>query len=173
MTGINDNPLTTRLQAQSSYKFQLDRAPALTYFAQKVNLPRVYYPAPTSPNPYGNIPFGGDHLLFDPFTVEFQVDQNLENWLEIFNWMSGLTSPSGDRKVFTDLSSNQPSIYKRASNLMLYTLDSQKNPVLMFRFENSIPVDLSGLNFDTTIEGTTYITSTVTFRYMRYYPEIP
>jgi hypothetical protein len=87
--------------------------------------------------------------------------------------MSGLTSPSGDRKVFTDLSSNQPSIYKRASNLMLYTLDSQKNPVLMFRFENSIPVDLSGLNFDTTIEGTTYITSTVTFRYMRYYPEIP
>lgn len=172
--GLTTTPLTTNPQAQKWFKFQLERAPSLTYFAQKVNIPKISFTAPVMTVPFGNIPLHGDHLIFEPLTVEFEVDSNLQNWLEIFNWMYALTEADGTAKVYKKLNNaTGPSPFKKYSMVTVYSLDSQRNPTLAFKFENAFPVELSGIEFDLTGQDLSYAKATATFKYVRYTVDLP
>ena len=44
---------------------------------------------PTQPTPFKPIPLDGN-LTYNNFTITFLVDENLENYLELHNWMRAL-----------------------------------------------------------------------------------
>ena len=52
--------------------------------------------------PLKDIPVPGDKLTYSPLTMDFLVDENLENYREIHGWLVGLGFPT-DRKEFRDL----------------------------------------------------------------------
>jgi hypothetical protein len=168
MAAIDNNPLTTRLQQQNWFKFELKRAPALTYFAQKLQIPAIRGQAAEVANPYLTTPYVFDHLRFDPLNVTFTVDADFQNWLEIFNWMNSIGSSDGNTQRYAMLQNNTDPYFKLYSDVFCYTLDSQKNATYCFKFKRALPVALSGLQFDTTVQGEVYITSTVTFEYVSY-----
>ena len=43
----------------------------------------------TQPTYLRQIDLPGDELSFDDFTLDFMVDENLENFMEIQKWMRG------------------------------------------------------------------------------------
>ena len=45
------------------------------------------------PTPLINIPLPGEHMKFDELEIVFKVDDDLTNWLELFNWIIALGKP--------------------------------------------------------------------------------
>jgi hypothetical protein len=174
MTAISELPISQNIQSSLNFKFTLKRAPALSYYAQSVTIPDVHMNAVKQPNPSLSIPQVGDHLIFDPLIVTFKVDSELQNWLEIFNWMKAITNPYNTGVQYSNLQSNpQYAGYGIKSNLTLLQLDSQKNPTMQYEFENAMPVGLTGPKFDATSGQDSWVTSTASFVYLQYHITTP
>jgi len=174
MAALDNQPLTTRLQGQNWFKFQLQRAPSVSFFSHKVKLPGVASNGPEAPTQYLALPKMGDHLMFEPLLATFQVDAQFQNWLEIWNWMNALTNSDGTAVGFNQMERNADYLgYGLYSGIQLFVLDSQQQPSLVFNFENAIPVALSGLEFADTIDQEQYIEATVVFKYVKYTVSLP
>ena len=101
-------------------------------------------------------------MTYSPFDVTFRVDENMENYLVIMNWLVGLGSPqtTETRRLLTAKMFN--GIYSDAT---LVILSSKYNPNLRVKFHNMFPETLSELRFETTDPDVTYLQATASFRY--------
>ena len=165
MSAIDNRPDNMNFLSPLNFKFQLKRAPALNFFIQKVNIPGLSLPSVDVPTSIINIPYPGDHLLYNDLTVSFKVDENLENYLEIHNWLRSL----GRLDSYQALAS-QPTYTGNGltSDVSLMLLTSYKNPNYEVIFENAFPISLSGLDFITTAEDVDYLEAEAVFKYVKY-----
>lgn len=167
MSVVSNRPENMNFLSPLNFKFQIKRTPSLNFFVQKVNIPGLTLPNIDENNPLIRIPYPGDHLLFDELIVSFKVDENLENYMEIHNWLRSLGKPSFDeyKNLKTKLTYTGESLY---SDISLTILTSHKNPNYEVLFNNAYPISLSGIEFSTTAEDVTYLEATATFKYVLY-----
>jgi hypothetical protein len=147
-----------------NFKFTLKRAPNLNFFVQKINIPGISLPKVDTPNPLIKIPLSGDHLEYDELDVTFKVDENLQNYLEIHNWVRSLGKPSFEE--YANLSKR--AIYTGEglkSDIVVTVLTSQKNPNYEFVFKDAHPISVSSISFESTDESVNYIEATARFVY--------
>ena len=174
MSATDNNPISFNLQSPLNFSFKILRAPSTTYFCQSVKIPDVTLESANVPSPSILVPMAGDHVAFSPLTLTFKVDDDLQNWLEMFNWMTtagNVENVSREYKIME----NNPNYagYGIYSDLQLFTIDSQKNPSYVVTFERCFPSSLSGPNFDTMNTTVKYISSTVTFKYTKFHFSLP
>lgn len=158
--------------AQFNYKFFIKKLPHVNYFGQGINLPAIALPAAEQPTPFVAVPWPGDHIKFDDLTIKFIVDEELNSWLELFDWMCGLGFPDS-YKQYADLKANKNGsaddenggIFSAAS---LFVTSNARNLNLEFEFQGLWPTALSGLEFNTTDNDVQFITATAIFRYTQY-----
>lgn len=156
------------------FKFILNRAPKVSFFANTANIPSITLGVAEQPNYLNNIPVPGDKMEFEDFTLRFLVDENLENYMQIQNWMRGLGFPESLTQIYewqeTNESFEQP--YKSDMNLYsdgtLLVLNSNKNSNFNVKFRSMFPYQLSTLQFDATNQDEEYFTAEVTFKYLMY-----
>jgi len=181
MTSKEINEVKNRnLLSPVGFQFVIDRLPNVEYFTQKITLPGIFSTPISSPNPNVKIKYQGDSLNFEEFSVEFKVDEDLQNWLEIKNWMFGYTFPEKQQQ-FSNLKQglNLPANLK--SNLLippkegfLYSdasiviLTNKHNANFRFDFKDAFPVALSNIPMDVTNTGIDHVTATATFSYTRF-----
>lgn len=168
MNAIVDQPSNRNFLAPINFQFQLKRAPTVTFFIQKINLPQISLMPIMKGSEYIPIPYAGEQLTYSPLTLEFKVDEDLINYLEIHNWLTGLGRPEtyDQYKVLSD----QPGytgdgVY---SDISLLIYNNNKNPNYEVTYKDAFPVRLSGINFNTTSTDIKYATSTVDFKYTNY-----
>lgn len=112
-------------------------------------------------------------LEYSRFNLQFIVDEDLENYLIIHNWMRALGVPDNfsERAVFEELSDNYvkgsgaPLIFADGT---LTILNSNFQPTYNVVFKDLKPVELSTLDFDGTLTDQEYFQSVVTFDYLSY-----
>jgi hypothetical protein len=143
--------------SQLNFKFKLDRTPEIEYRAQSVNIPSMSLGTASVPTPFVAIPMPGN-LTYGDLTLEFLVGENLRDYLSIFNWMVALGRPD-----------NLEQYRNWRSDCSVFILDSNLRANLTYRFTDAYPIELSGITFDTTLTDTQYATSSVTFRFTRWY----
>ena len=123
-----------------------------------------------------DIPQPGEIIDFEDLTLRFMVDQNLENYMEIQNWIRGLGFPESLQEIYNlqkettgvsnpDLQTGM-NIY---SDGTLTVLDAQSNPNFKVVFEDLFPYALSTLQFDATVADMDYFTAEVSFKYTIYH----
>lgn len=170
MPASDVNPVSLNLQSPTNFKFALRRAPSLSYWCQTFDVPGISCPPARSPSPSLSVPFLGDHLVFEPLHLTFKVDDDLQNWLEMFNWMNAINDPAGDAITYNILNNNPDYLgFGLRSPLQVFQLDSQKQATLVYHFDDAFPISLSGPKFDSQNGNDFgYITSSVTFSYVKY-----
>ena len=174
MTQLTNNPQSVNLQSQLNYYFTIQRAPGVTFYCQSVKIPNITLPPAKVPTPSLYIPMIGDHLVYDDLELTFKVTDDLQNWLEIYNWITAIGNPDNTGKNYKILEANPDYAgYGIYSDLQLFTLDSQKNPTYVFTFHHCSPTGLTGPQFGTTDETVKYITSSVRFNYLKYHISLP
>jgi hypothetical protein len=160
--------------SSTNFKFTLNRSPKVAFFSNQASIPSLTLGVANQPNYLTDIPVPGDKMIFDDFTIRFLVDENLENYMEIQNWMRGLGFPESLQEIYdwqsTNKSFEQP--YKSDMNLYsdatLICLNSNQRFNFQIKFKSMFPVFLSSLDFDSTVTETEYFTADVTFKYMMY-----
>ena len=91
----------------------------------------------------------GDQVNFDSLEVTFSVDEDMNNYNEVFNWIK--ETADSDTQVTNDI--------------ILSILTSHNNLNRQIRFVNAIPVSLGGVEFTTQASDIEYLQSNVSFRY--------
>ena len=71
----------------TGFKFVLNRAPKVSFFGNEANIPDLNLGIAEQPTYLKDIPLPGDKVTFGDFNLRFLVDENLENYNEISNWI--------------------------------------------------------------------------------------
>ena len=77
----------------AGFKFTLQKAPKVDFFSKSVSIPNLTLGAAVQSTYFRDIPVPGDKLQYGDLDVEFFIDENLENYLQIEQWMRGLGFP--------------------------------------------------------------------------------
>tara|TARA_B100000287_G_scaffold290653_1_gene274017 strand:- start:599 stop:1180 length:582 start_codon:yes stop_codon:yes gene_type:complete len=160
------------------FNFQLQRAPKVTFFGNAINIPGIELGVTEQPSYLKNIPLPGDMMEFGDLSLRFLVDENLENYIEIQNWMRGMGFPEDlkeiyhlqlDDSVLDQPSKSQLNLYSDATLTVLSNINIPKFKV---NFQNVFPYSLSAIEFDAGVSDLEYVTAEVTFKYTIYTIEV-
>jgi len=160
------DPINKNFLGQTGFRLVLDRTPTMNYFSQSASLPSISLGTANIVNPLIDYPLPGEKLTFSPFNISFRVDEDLKNYIEIYNWLVGLGSPTStdQYKNYQNASTNQASL----SDATLSILSSKYNPNLRIKFQKMFPESISELLFTSTGSDIEYLEATVSFRYSLY-----
>ena len=184
---LNRQPDKLDYSSPTQFRFILNQIPTVQFFVQTANIPGISLGEAVIPTPYKDIPYVGDKVTYESLNVQFLVDEHLENYIEIHNWMVGLGFPK-TRQQFTDFRSSTSNtsnaagkaqtdigkVWKSVAERPLYSdatltvLSNKNNPLVECRFEDVFPVALSGLDYTQQVSDVEYLTATVDFRYKLY-----
>lgn len=168
MTAIDNTPTNKNFLSPINFSFQIKKAPNVNFFIQEVSLPKIDLHNVDTSNPFVTFPFPGDHITYDVLSINFKVDEDLENYMEIHNWIKGLGKPETFQQ-YADLDKN-PSYSGNGiySDISLIIMSNIKNPNFNVTFKDAFPISLSGLNFNSTKEDINYLTASASFKYTLY-----
>ena len=94
-----DLPDNLSYLAPTQFELLIKKLPNTKYFSTGVNVPSVSVAEVQQPTNLGrNVLIPGDKINFGEITVTFIVDENMENWTELYQWMSQITSSTDPEK---------------------------------------------------------------------------
>ena len=152
------------------FLFILNKAKKVSFLCQTAQIPSFtlgqvdiptagYVPLPRE----GNVRYGD-------LSLEFIVDEDLRNYMELHNWMRALGTPSdrGERTDWNTRFAEDPSEDARFSDATLQVLNNNNLANFDVVFKDLFPVELSTLSFDTSTDDNAFMIATATFRYTLY-----
>ena len=146
------------------FRFQLNRAPNVEYFCKTASLPTISLNEAPQSNPMVVIARPGDRLNFEPLSITFGVDEDMTNYLELFNWMLALGHP-------TDLNQYKALSSEVVSDGSIIVLTSHNNANIRISYTDLWPMTLSPLTFDIGQIDLEYLEAECTFRYRQFQVE--
>jgi len=158
----------------TGFKFILNRSPKVSFFSNQCNIPGLTLGTSTQPTYLKDIDIPGDKVTFNDFSLRFLVDENLENYMQIQNWIRGIGYPENLKEIYDWQKNNDNLDQPYNSQLNLYsdgTLDiltSSQTPNFKIKFIDLFPVSLTDLQFDATDTDIQYLTAEVIFKYTIY-----
>ena len=117
------------------------------------------------------IPRPGELLEFNDLRIRFLIDQGLQNYKEIQNWMRGLGFPESLDEIYDfqkDGTMDGEGIENIYSDGTLTILNGINRPMFSVKFKDMFPYSLSDIQFDATATDVEYLTAEVTFKYSVY-----
>lgn len=171
MASWYDDQLTNRnFLSPIGFLFTLDKARKVSFLCQRAEIPTISLGDVNIPT-RGMVPIPVEgNMSYGDFTVEFIVDEDLKNYMEIHNWMRALGTPQSieDRVNFRNQNSKVNGQEYRYSDATLQILNNNNNINFDVVFKSIWPTQLSTLAFDVTGSDNEFFTSTVTFKYTLY-----
>lgn len=178
MSVLANQPTNPNFLSPLGFKFVIKKLPNVNYFCQSVQIPTISMAVIEQSSPLLTIPRIGDRITYDSLSLRFRVDENMANYLEIHNWLTGLGHPVSLNQT-RDLSraSNIPNVREGSplsmvSDGTLIVLSSHKNPTVNIFFRDMFPTSITELTFDSTAADVEYLEATASFRYLRYDVEV-
>jgi len=172
MSVINPQPTNTNFLQPTKFILTFPRLTSTQFFCQKVNLPGISLDEIEQPTPFIEIHHPGDKLYHETLDVSFIVDEDLTTWLEIYEWIKGITFPE-DFDQYKGLKRLSPiamnSKYPQFCDAQLNILTALNNTNLVAEFIDVFPVKLSSLEFDSTITDSPVMVAECTFRFTTYH----
>jgi len=167
MPELKFETLNKSFLSNNKFEFAIKRLPNLTYFVQSINLPGITLLNTTVNNPFVATPIPGNQLAFGQLTAGYIVDENMESWSEIYEWITQLGNPQGFDKLgtLTKISGKNNSI---VSDATLIIKTNANNPNIQISFKDLFPVEIGELSFSSIDSGQDFITSSITFGYTYY-----
>lgn len=146
----------------NNFKFQVTKLATLTDYIQAVDFPGIFLGVTEGvPNPFQTVPEPGEHMDYEDITVTFKLDEDLEVYTEISDWIEAMGKPTNFGQYAA--LNNKP-----VSDGTLTILDSQGNSKLNYTFLDLYPQFLSGFKLNYTLNEVTHVTADVLFKYRQY-----
>lgn len=176
MAGRSSQIENRNFLSPTGFKFSLKRSPKVAFFCNQANIPDLNLGIAVQPTYLKDVPTPGDKIDFGDLNLRFLVDENLENYMEIQNWIRGLGYPESGQE-FRNLEKSgaengilQPegggdNIY---SDGTLQILSSNLVAKFNVNFKDLFPYSLSTVTFDATDTDIQYFTADVSFKYTVY-----
>ena len=157
------------------FKLILSKTPKVDFLCQSANIPGISMGTAVQPSYLKDIPVPGDKVLYEDLTIRFLVDEQMENYLAIYKWITGLGYPESfgqykqlqkdDFRNSTVTEAIEDPRFFEFSDATLQVLSSNYKPSIHVNFKDAFPISLSTLEFDASIRDYNYFTAQTTFKY--------
>ena len=149
-----------------SFEVNIARLPKVEFFCQRIAIPSVVLGEAFQPMPFMNLPVEGDTLTFEPLNLSFILDEDLQNYQEIYNWMTSLGFPRDYDQFKTLKPAEEASEYSSMfSDMDIMMLTNKSNPNYRITFTDAFPTSLSSIQLDTTQVALDPVIVDVTFNF--------
>ena len=191
MTETNINTRQPSIMDYASpiqFRFKVAKLPAVEFFIQTANIPSMTLGEATVATPLKDYPVPGDKINFGSLDISFLVDENLDNYKELHDWIKGLGFPQShdqfknlqatgsDRfpgstagAIVPGVATPQPlaegGIYSDATLIVLNSKNIAKTEI---RFQNVYPTSIGSLSYDIKASDVDYLNCTASFSHMYY-----
>ena len=191
MTTVNVNtrePSVLDYASPVQFRFKCSKLPTVEFFCQTANIPGISIGTASMPTGLKDIPIPGEKVTYSDLAISFLVDENLNNYKEIHDWIIGLGFPQNHTQ-FADLQATGSDRYPGSttgaivpetniavplseggtySDATLTVLNSKNIAVTEIRFHNIFPTSLGALSYDVQASDVNYLQASVDFSYMYY-----
>jgi len=153
-----------------AFKFNLAKFPKVDFFSNSAIIPVLNLELAQQASYLKNIAVPGERLTYGDFTLRFLVDENMENYKSVYDWLTGLGFPE-TTKEFADIikdSDGQRDPKEAFCDGTLRILNSNYREVAKVKFSDLFPVSLTSLDFDATNTDVQFFTAEATFKYTLY-----
>lgn len=142
----------------NGFSMTINRLPQTMFRVTECDIPSINVPAPEAGSPGSTQYFPGSATEFDSLTIQFFVDENLENYQELFNWITQQRyashyNPISDKEV------------KLVSDGSIVVMNNSSTPNKVFSFKNLFPITLGALHFDTSTSEPQPVMCEAVFRF--------
>ena len=166
-----DNQISNRnFLSPVGFKFTLAKEPKVSFFSNTARIPELSLGTAVQPSYLKDVDVPGDKLQYGDFSLRFLVDENMENYMKIHNWLRGLGYPevvTEHENLITDDEGRRDRNLE-FSDGSLHILNSNYRDVAIVKFDGLFPVYLTSLDFDASESDINYFTADVTFKYTVY-----
>ncbi len=164
------SPDSKNFLSPTGFKFVIERVPTVDFFCQSVNIPDMSIGSRTIDNRVKAYDVPGDKLSQGDLNLTFMINENMDNYYEIYNWLTGLTNPETEQQFYDYINAvNEPGrqtkFAKATTDARLMILDSNYNTVTTAVFMNLFPTALTGVRFNADASDVDYVTADATFKY--------
>ena len=170
------------------FRFKCSKLPTVEFFCQSANIPGISIGSASMPTGLKDIPIPGEKVSYQDLAISFLVDENLNNYKEIHDWIIALGFPQNHTQ-FADLQAAGADRYPGTtsgdvvpitntpvplaeggtySDATLTVLNSKNIAVTEIRFNDIIPTALGSLSYDVQASDVNYLHASVDFSYMYY-----
>jgi len=152
------------------FKFNLSKYPKIDFLSNSARIPELSLALATQPTYLKDIDIPGEKLTYGDFTLRFLVDENMENYITVYNWLTGLGFPETPAQ-FRDLTTDSAAMRDPKEAFCdgtLRILNSNLREIAKVKFQDLFPVSLTSLDFDATTADVQYFTAEVSFKYTIY-----
>jgi len=136
------------------FKISSTEYPNLEYFAVGATLPGLSITAAEQSYRGVNLAFTGDRLAFDDLTLRINVTEDLDNYIETFNWLHNLAKTNNAEDLKVDAT--------------LLILTSHNNVNKEIKFKGVFPTSMTPIEFDAQAESIDYVQMDITFAYTNF-----
>lgn len=150
-------PFDLSLLEPNNFRVIVSRMPETLFYIQSITLPGITInPVTTRYTGYNVIPFPGETMEINDISINFIVNENLNNYMEMHRWIRSAIEQS------------EPNLHDHFfSNIILFTLTNNKNANIVMTFKNAFPFSLTDINLDITGEVASSIIATVQFKFAK------
>ena len=161
----------------TQWRLAFNRIPKTTWFCTAANLPGISLGEATFPTPIHDIYLTGDKLTFENLNITFIVDEELQNYRELWDWLVGMGTPKSQSQWLPELKKGDSSVKRKGrsyeesnfySDATLIIYNSKNIPKVEVKFKDMFPTSLSALDYSQELSDIEYFKASATFRYMYY-----
>jgi hypothetical protein len=185
---LERQPTSLDYASPTQFKFVINQLPKVEYFTVVASVPGITLGEAVFSTPFRQIPIAGDELTYDTFNLSFIVDEKLENYITIHNWLVGHGFPRSREQfskfrdttavdsetaaaIATPVSAtgNVASADRvMTSDATLSILSNHNNPIVEVRFRDMYPTSISSLQYDQGATDVDYLRVDASFSYQSY-----
>jgi len=148
---------------KGNFRLLIDKIPNVEYYIKSLNLPGMTFSEAIASAGIGvDVYLPGDKVEFDQLEVTFLVDEDLQNFKEIFDWMDAII-PFKDPTKYTGYTDP----LGQYADITLVVTTNKNVPNKYIKFRDCLPTRLSGIEFESGSDAEA-ITCTVSFRFAYY-----
>ena len=89
----SQQPTVYDYATSTQWRLVFNRLPKTTWFCTAANIPGITLGEAMFPTPFGTTSLTGDQLTFETLNFTFIVDEELQNYRELWDWMVGIGAP--------------------------------------------------------------------------------
>ena len=174
----------------TQWRLAFNRIPKTTWFCTAANVPGITLGEAQYATPMSDMFVAGDKLTFETLNITFLVDEELQNYRELWEWIVGIGSPVNHSQWSTTLTkgdgitttfkavgsddnidprqkatSTDKNLYSDAT-LIVY--NSKNMPKVNVKFKDMFPTSISSLEYSQDLTDVEYFKASATFRYLYY-----
>lgn len=146
------------------FRLKIERLPNLEFFIQSVNIPDISAGITERATPFKKLYTPGDKAEYGELIVSCLVDENMETYKEVWNWLVSLTYPEGFDQ-YKRLLESPEGIFSDAT---LIIMNNNKNSNIEIKFIDLFPTSVGPIQLDTASGDVTPPQVDFSFKYSHY-----